>query len=62
MASVRPMVVEVRGATVHCPVLSLVDRRSTRPRSKDWVFSKSAELILFGPNDVRARGSICSLG
>ena len=49
----RAMTVDVRGASVHCPVLSLVDRRSTRPRRKEWVLTKAVELCLFGPNDVR---------
>jgi hypothetical protein len=49
---VRKMHVEVRGAAVHCPVMTLVDRRSSRPRSKEWVFSTSIERILFGPNEV----------
>ena len=49
----RAMTVDVRGASVHCPVLSLVDMRSTRPRRKEWVLTKAVELCLFGPNDVR---------
>jgi hypothetical protein len=47
---VRPMTVDVRGVSVHCPVLSLVDRRS-RPRQKEWLLCKSVETILFG-NEV----------
>ena len=48
-----PMHVDVRGLSVHTPVISLVDRRSSRPRTKEWLLTKSVELILFGPNDVR---------
>ena len=54
MLLVRPMHVSSHGEEVHCPVLSLVDRRSTRPRSKEFVFCKAVETILFGPNQVRS--------
>jgi hypothetical protein len=53
MEFLRSIDVTVRGSTVFCPVFSLVDRRSLRPRTKEWMLCKSAELILFGPNSVR---------
>ena len=49
---IRPMLVDVRGISVHCPVLSMVDGRSSRPRTKQWLYTKSVELVLFGANSV----------
>ena len=51
---VRPLQVEVRGDAVHCPVLSFVDRRSSRARTKEWLLTKAVERILYGPNQVCA--------
>ena len=53
MEFIRPMGVQALGSTVHCPVLSLLDRRTARPRQKEWLLSKSVETILFGPSNVR---------
>ena len=50
--AVRAMQVDVRGAVVHCPVLSLVDRRTSRPKSKEWLLTKAVETIVFGPSEV----------
>ena len=48
----RAMHVEVKGVSLHCPVLSLVDRRTSRPRVKEWLLTKSVEQILYGPSEV----------
>ncbi len=52
-AHVRELLVDVCGRTVHCPVIRLVDRRSKRPRSKEWLLIRSVELILFRTTEVR---------
>ena len=57
----RPMVVDVRGVGVHAPVLTLVDRRAARPRQKEWLMCRSAEMILHGPNEVRGPLALATL-
>ena len=49
---IKPMTVTLFGATVHAPVFRLMDRRTTRPRTKEWMLTRSVETILYGPAEV----------
>jgi hypothetical protein len=49
------MHVDAFGVSIHCPVVSLVDRRTPRPKSKEWLLTKAVETILFGPSQVLPR-------
>jgi hypothetical protein len=53
--AVRLMHVDAFGVSIHCPVVSLVDRRTPRPKSKEWLLTKAVETILFGPAQVLPR-------
>lgn len=39
---------------VPCPILALPDRRGGKTRSKEWMFTRSVEAILYGPSQVCA--------
>lgn len=52
---IQALTVSVRGADVPAPVVRLVDRRSSRPRAKDWLLTKSVERVLFGETEVCPR-------
>ena len=53
MPSIAQLEVAVHGAAVPVPIVSLPDRRGTVHRTKQWLFSKTCETILYGPSQVR---------
>ena len=55
MASVQSLHVTAHGIAIPLPIVSLDDRRTTRPRRKQFVFSRSCETLLYGPSEVRRR-------
>lgn len=55
MASVQSLHVAAHGIAIPLPIVSLDDRRTTRSRRKQFVFSRSCETLLFGPSEVRRR-------
>ena len=52
MVTVREMTVELRGAALLCPVIHLVDKRASKPRAKDWLFTRAVETIVYGAGQV----------